>query len=197
MNQTEKYTAGSIFNKNSEPLENEVVNLLRQKKLTVACAESCTGGLLAKRITNVSGASEIFGCGIVSYSNAIKEKLLFVEKSMLEKYGAVSFAVAAEMAVGARKQGESDIGIGITGIAGPLSDCTKKPVGLVYVAICDKAGVKVTKLNINYSGENAREYNRYYSSSQALDLIEEYAAAYPQKPDGMTDLDAYLGQFRK
>ena len=197
MNRAKNFMAGSSFNPEDEPLENKVVSLLRKKKLTVACAESCTGGLLAKRITNVSGASEIFGCGIVSYSNAVKEKLLFVEKSMLEKYGAVSFAVAAEMAVGVRKQGESDIGIGITGIAGPSSDGTEKPVGLVYVAISDKTRVKVKQLNIDYTGENVREYNRYYSSSQALSLIEEYVSAYPHTAEGMTDIETYLSQFRE
>lgn len=194
---TEKFMAGSVFSTGGEPLEVKTVALLREKRLTVACAESCTGGLLAKRITNVSGASEIFGCGIVSYSNEIKERLLFVEKGMLEKYGAVSSAVAAEMAVGARKQGQSDIGIGITGIAGPLSDNTDKPVGLVYVAVSDKNTVKVRELHIKSEGENVREYNRYFSSSVALDMIKEYAFAYPEKVEGMADTEEYLASFRQ
>ena len=189
------FMAGSFFCPEGEPLEEKTVALLKKKKITVATAESCTAGLLSKRITNVSGASEIFECGIVSYANRIKEKLLFAERDKLIRYGAVSAVIAAEMACGVRKQGDSVIGVGITGIAGPGSDSTDKPVGLVYVALCGGDKVKVKELKIPYRGENIREYNRYYSSSAALEMIYEYAKVYPDRPEGMTDLTEYISSF--
>lgn len=160
---------------NESPIEYTAVKLLTEKKITVATAESCTGGLLSQRITNVSGASAIFHCGIISYANEIKEKLLFTEKEMLEKYGAVSAIVACEMARGARHQAGSDIAVGITGIAGPNSDGTDKPVGLIYIALCDSEKVWVKEIRNEYKEEDMREYNRYYASSFALKMITDYA----------------------
>lgn len=179
-----------------EKMAEEVVGLLREKKLKVAFAESCTGGLVSKLITNVSGASEVFDGGVVSYSNGVKEKLLGVEKAMLTSYGAVSCPVAAEMADGVRKLIKSDIAIAITGIAGPNSDSTNKPVGLVYVAISCENGVKVTKLMNDFHDGDIREKNRYASALKALELLKEYVDIHPKKVDGMTDIAEILKRYR-
>lgn len=171
-----KLLYGSEFYNGSEPgLEYEAVRLLKENGLLLSCAESCTGGLLCKRITEVSGASEIFECGIISYANKIKNELLFVEEEMLRKYGAVSFAVAAQMAKGALLRAKSDIAVSITGIAGPNSDNTNKKVGLVYVALYDKnENVFVKELNIDAPKNAVRQYNRYISASAALSLVIDY-----------------------
>ena len=116
-------------------LAESVVKALSEKSLTVSFAESCTGGLLTKLITDVSGASNVLPGGVCSYSNDIKHRVLGVEEEKLKKFGAVSSPVAIEMARGVKKLMGSDIGVGTTGIAGPNSDNTKKPVGLVYVAV--------------------------------------------------------------
>lgn len=175
----------------------EAVELLKQKKLRVATAESCTGGLLSKLITDVSGSSAVFDGGVVSYSNAVKAKVLGVENAMLERYGAVSRPVAAEMAAGTRELIESDIGVGITGIAGPESDSTNKPVGLVYIALCDGESVWLKELSNDYHGGSVREKNREASALAALDLIKQYAGAYPEKAEGSVELNKLLEKYRK
>jgi len=116
----------------------ELVNLLKEKKLTIATAESCTGGFVAKAITDIPGSSDVFPGGVVSYSNDIKESLLGVKDSTLRSYGAVSGECASEMAAGIRKVCSSDIGISTTGIAGPSGGTPLKPVGTVYVGISIK-----------------------------------------------------------
>ena len=164
-----------FYNGSEQGLEYEAVKLLKENNLLLSCAESCTGGLLCKRITEVSGASDVFECGIISYANKIKHELLFVEEEMLRKYGAVSFAVAAQMAKGALIRAKSDIAVSITGIAGPNSDNTNKKVGLVYVSLYDKNGnVFVKELNLNAPKDKVRQYNRYVSSSEALSLVIDY-----------------------
>lgn len=189
----DKLLAGSEFYKGElSPLEYEAVELLKANKITVATAESCTGGLLSQRITNVSGASEIFHCGIVSYANEIKEKLLFVEKDMLKKYGAVSAVVACEMARGARHQAQSDIAVGITGIAGPGSDGTDKPVGLVYIALYNGEKVWIQEIRSNYKENDVRDYNRYLSSSVALQMIIDYVKSKGRMPSGQNADDFIL-----
>ena len=171
----EKYLCGSKFRQEGEPLEYEAVRLLKEKKMKIATAESCTAGLISRRIANVSGSSEVFDCGIVSYANFIKHKLLFVEEEMLSRYGAVSAPVAAQMARGALIQGESDIAVAVTGIAGPLSDNTEKPVGLVYVALYDKEGrVRVREMHFSSHETDIREYNRYSTASCALETVIDY-----------------------
>lgn len=172
------------------------VRLLKEKKLKVAFAESCTGGLVSKLITDVSGSSEVFDGGVVSYSNNVKSSVLGVESDILNRYGAVSCPVAVEMAQGVRQLIKSDIGVGITGIAGPNSDSTSKPVGFVYVAISCESGVKVIKLNNDYRGNDVREQNRKASALAALDLVKQYADAYPKKVEGMTDADEILKKYR-
>lgn len=110
----------------------KLVKILSEKKLTVATAESCTGGLISKLITDVSGSSDVFGFGLCTYANCAKEKLLGVKSSTLEKHGAVSSEVAREMAQGLYKLSGADIAISVTGIAGPSGGSDEKPVGLVY-----------------------------------------------------------------
>lgn len=153
-------------------IEEAVVERLKEKKLTVAAAESCTGGLVAKRITDIAGASEIFECGIVSYSNRIKHDVLGVSSDDLEKYGAVSETVAKQMAVGTLKVSGADIAVSVTGIAGPDSDPSGKPVGLIYIGLADKNNVWVRELK---TSRKDRSYNRYVSASNALDMIRLYA----------------------
>lgn len=112
----------------------ELVSYLIENKLKIATAESCTGGLLASRLTDIPGVSEVFEMGIVSYSNRIKNEFLGVKSEDLEKYGAVSEAVAKEMSKDAAKKADADIGVGITGIAGPGGGTIKKPVGTVWLS---------------------------------------------------------------
>lgn len=162
---------GYVYGIDSESIEERVVRLLKEKKLTVATAESCTAGYISKRITDFPGTSNVFGCGAVTYSNEIKQKLLGVRAETLEKYGAVSEQTAREMAAGIRRVSGADIGIAVTGIAGPGSDGTSKPVGLSYVAL-DAEGVQVfEKVE---TGRNDREYNRYVTGSRALNLARKY-----------------------
>lgn len=162
---------GYVYGIDSESIEERVVQLLKEKKLTVATAESCTAGYISKRITDFPGTSNIFGCGAVTYSNEIKQKLLGVKAETLEAYGAVSEQTAREMAAGIRRVSGADIGIAVTGIAGPGSDGTSKPVGLSYVAL-DAQGVQVyEKVE---TGRNDREYNRYVTGSRALNLARKY-----------------------
>lgn len=151
-------------------IEEAVVDLLRENKLKVATAESCTGGLIAKRITDVSGASEVFECGIVSYSNEIKHKVLGVSDEDLNKYGAVSETVAKQMAEGVLKLSGADIAVSVTGIAGPLGDGTDKPAGLIYIGLADGKTTVVEKLQ---TGKKDRDYNRFVSASTALNMIRK------------------------
>lgn len=152
-------------------IEEAVVGMLKEHHLKVATAESCTGGLIAKRITDVPGASEVFECGIISYANAIKHKVLGVSEDNLNKYGAVSEPVAKQMAQGALKVSGADIAVSVTGIAGPDSDSTGKPVGLVYIGLADKKNVWVREIR---TSRRDRSYNRYVSASNALDMIRLY-----------------------
>ncbi len=152
-------------------IEEAVVGMLKEHHLKIATAESCTGGLIAKRITDVPGASEVFECGIISYANGIKHKVLGVSEDDLNKYGAVSEPVAKQMAQGALKVSGADIAVSVTGIAGPDSDSTGKPVGLVYIGLADKENVWVREIR---TSRRDRSYNRYVSASNALDMIRLY-----------------------
>ena len=151
-------------------LQTAVVRLLTEKGLKVAVAESCTGGYLAKRITDVSGSSKVFECGVCSYSNRIKHQLLGVSEQTLEEYGAISEQTAAQMASGVRKLSEADIGISVTGNAGPTAD-EGKEVGLVYIGVDSPKLTKVFTLHVNRKDQDARETIRYLASSHALSLI--------------------------
>ena len=151
-------------------LEERVVKTLNEKGLVLATAESCTGGLIAKRITDVSGSSAVFNCGVVSYSNEIKESVLGVSHKTLETYGAVSEQTVREMVKGVLKVSGADIAVSVSGIAGPTSDNTKKPVGLIYLAVSDGENIRVKQLN-NVFEENIRENNRKSASDEALKML--------------------------
>lgn len=166
-NRLDAYVYGVDYN----CIEEAVVGMLKEHHLKVATAESCTGGLIAKRITDVPGASEVFECGIISYANGIKHKVLGVSEDDLNKYGAVSEPVAKQMAQGALKVSGADIAVSVTGIAGPDSDSTGKPVGLVYIGLADKENVWVREIR---TSRKDRSYNRYVSASNALDMIRLY-----------------------
>jgi competence/damage-inducible protein CinA-like protein len=160
-----------VFTTEGELLEEVVGRLLIEKSLTLATAESCTGGLLASRITDVPGSSTYFLEGIVSYSNEAKEKMLGVPVSLLEAHGAVSTPVAEAMASGVRKLSGSDIGIGISGIAGPGGGTAEKPVGTVYIGL-DVKGVGTSSQKYQFSG--SREQIKIVSSEKALDMIMKF-----------------------
>lgn len=149
-----------------ENLEDHVVSLLKAHGLTITTAESCTGGLLAGRIVNVSGASEVFEQSVVTYANKAKMKLIGVSKKTLEKHGAVSKKTAKEMAKGAAKLAKADVALSVTGIAGPEGGTKKKPVGLVYIG-CLVDG-HVTVKECHFTGNRAKI--RDYSVQAALDL---------------------------
>lgn len=150
-------------------LEEQVVKLLQEKKIKISTTESCTGGFLAGTIVNVSGASEVFDEGYITYSNAAKHKILGVKKGTLEQYGAVSEETAKEMAEGCAKAAGTQIAVGITGIAGPTGGTKEKPVGLVYMGCYYKEKAKVKKFI--FSGD--RTQVRKQSVEEALKFILE------------------------
>ena len=150
-----------------ETLEMAVVKLLQKHELTVTTAESCTGGLLAGRLVNVPGASEVFREGFITYSNKAKRKYLDVNKSTLKKYGAVSSETAREMAIGGVFAADCDVCVAVTGIAGPDGGTEEKPVGLVYIATYMKE--KVTVKKFQFKGNRAKV--REQAVVRALDLL--------------------------
>jgi nicotinamide-nucleotide amidase len=151
-----------------EKIEKAIVRLLTAQKRTLALAESCTGGFIAHQITNVPGASKVFLGGIVSYSNAAKQKFLGVRKKSLERHGAVSKAVAAEMAKGAQKRFGADFAIAVTGIAGPTGGTKNKPTGTVFIALAGTFGTLVEH-QLNRLG---REQFKKTTARQALELLQ-------------------------
>lgn len=153
-------------------LAGKIIPCFIEAGTTISVAESCTGGWLSKILTDISGISAIYKGGICSYSNEIKMKLLGVSEETLKAYGAVSEQTAREMAEGVRKAMGTDIGIGITGIAGPKSDNTQKPVGLIYVAISQGNKTLVKELRNNFT-ENIRLNNRLSAVEAALNLLGE------------------------
>lgn len=159
----------------NDNLENILVELLKKRGMTIATCESCTGGLISKRITAVSGASDVFGYGVCSYANDAKIKLLGVSENTLTKYGAVSSFTAEEMALGMRTLADSDIAVSTTGIAGPTGGTPTKPVGLVYTAISCKDGYKkCLELRLCEKEKLDREQVRYLAGCEALRLAIEY-----------------------
>jgi nicotinamide-nucleotide amidase len=136
----------AIFGEGDDELEAVVVRLLTEKKQTLSLAESCTGGGIADRLTNVPGASAVFLGGFVTYSNETKEKMLGVRRATLVEQGAVSEAVAREMADGARRATGSDYAIAVTGIAGPAGGTPEKPMGTVFIALASDRSTHAWKL---------------------------------------------------
>lgn len=147
-----------------------LVVLLAQKNLKIATAESCTGGLLAKLITDVSGASAVFDYGIVSYANEIKWGQLGVKRETVETYGAVSEQTAREMAQCAAKNAGADIGLSTTGIAGPTGGTAEKPNGTCYIGVYFNGTTTVTRVN---TGLSDRNQNRVLFAEKALTLAKE------------------------
>jgi nicotinamide-nucleotide amidase len=156
-----------VFADGDATLESTVVQLLAGQKKTVALAESCTGGLIAHRITNVPGASAVLACGLVTYSNDAKKNLLGVREETLGEHGAVSAAVARQMAEGARSRHTTDYGLAVTGIAGPGGGSAAKPVGTVFIAL---AGGQETIVEEHFNPFD-RETFKFVTSQQALDLL--------------------------
>ena len=166
-----------VYGVDVSSLEETVFRLLKEKGLTIGCAESCTGGLIAKRLTDLSGVSSVFKGGIVSYTNAIKEKLLNVPAALLEEHGAVSAPVAAAMAEGARAALNCDIALSSTGVAGPNSDDRGNEVGTMFVAIATAEGTYVRPLRLGTRPMRGRL--RTQTASNAFDLARRYLSGMP------------------
>ena len=157
----------NIYGCDSDTLESVIFKMLKEHNLKIATAESCTGGLVSSRLTEIPGVSECFMNGITTYSNEAKMNFLKVSRDTLDKYGAVSEETALEMVKGIRTVSNTEVGISVTGIAGPDGGTPEKPVGLVYVAVSclDKTGV----LKLNLTGN--RQKIRWNASTRVLDLL--------------------------
>lgn len=160
----------SIYGHNRENMEAIVGGLLNQHELTLSVAESCTGGLISERITNTPGSSAYFLGGVISYANSLKTEYLGVSRELLEKHGAVSREVAEAMSVGIRQRSDADIGLSVTGIAGPDGGTAEKPVGTVYIGIAAEDGNWVSKFIFPGDRQEIREM----SAQTGLDLVRKY-----------------------
>lgn len=167
-----------VYGVDVDSLEAAIIPELIRRGETLATAESCTGGLVAKRITDQPGASAVFGTGLVTYANSAKMQLLGVPEAMLVEHGAVSEPVARAMAEGVRRVAGSDYGLGLTGIAGPGGGTATKPVGLVYIALATAKGtfVHVMQSRGRYMGRN---WTREHAASHAFDLLRRYLFGLP------------------
>ena len=155
-------------NTDFDSLPKLLIKRLEEKGMKVATAESCTGGLISKLLTDESGVSEVFDCGICSYANCIKEKILGVNTTDIVEFGAVSPQVAAQMAEGVRTIANADVGLSTTGIAGPTGGSDKKPVGTVFIGISTKDKTKVVK------GDFSAKYNNRDKNRQLTALLAIY-----------------------
>lgn len=156
-----------VFSDNGESLEQIVNFYLQMRNVSLAVAESCTGGLVAERLTSISGSSRYFLGGAVVYSNELKVRFADVPAEMIEKHGAVSEEVAGALAEGIRKRCGASFGMGITGIAGPTGGSAEKPVGLVFHALASESGVEVVRKI--FPGD--RKHIRWFASQTALDMV--------------------------
>jgi nicotinamide-nucleotide amidase len=163
----QKILGGQIYGYDDETIEAVVVRLLTERSQTLALAESCTGGGLAHRVTNAPGASAVFPGGFVTYSNETKQKFLGVRAETLAAHGAVSEAVAREMAVGARSQLGADFAIAVTGIAGPAGGTKEKPVGTVFIGLAGAFGTVVERRLNSFERETFKEV----TAGQALEML--------------------------
>ena len=174
-------------------LENEVVRLLTERKLTIATGESCTGGLIANRITNVAGSSACLLGSLVAYSNQVKERIAGVSTETLALHGAVSAEVARELARGVRSLFAADIALSVTGIAGPGGATPGKPVGLTYIGICATGYERVAQ----HIWQSDRIANKQASADAALSMVLDYLGAQMAEgnndTDVATDVEASLG----
>ncbi len=162
----------AIFSRKGETIEQIVSYLLQMRGMTLAVAESCTGGLLSERITSLAGSSRYFLGGAIVYSNELKTQFANVPKALIDQHGAVSREVAASMAEGIRKRCLASYGIGITGVAGPGGGTEQKPVGLVYIALAGEEGTQV--IERNFPGDRKRI--RQFATQQALEMIRRALA---------------------
>ncbi len=153
--------------------EESIGNLLLDRALFLAVAESCTGGMISARITGVAGSSRYFRGGVVAYSNEVKGEFLSVSPETLDRFGAVSAETAAEMAQGVRERLGAQIGLSVTGIAGPTGGTVEKPVGTVFISVCD--GRSVSTCNLHFAGN--RESVRAKSAGKAIELLREFLQA--------------------
>jgi nicotinamide-nucleotide amidase len=167
-----------IFAVDDGTMEETIVRMLTDQSKTVAVAESCTGGLIAHRLTNVPGASAVLNCGLVTYSNEAKRDLLGVSALALAEEGAVSETVARQMAEGARRRCRTDYAIAVTGIAGPGGGTEAKPIGTVFIALADAQGT-VVKRKLNPFD---RETFKFVTSQQALDLLRRRTQGFSEDP---------------
>lgn len=165
--------APRIFGTNDDTLEKAIVQLLTDRKQTVSLAESCTGGFIAHRLTNVPGASNVLAGGCVTYSNASKSTLLGVRPETISVHGAVSAEVAREMAEGARRVFDTHFAIAVTGIAGPSGGSTDKPVGTVFIALASASETIAHRHFFPFE----RETFKFISSQTALDLLRGAVAS--------------------
>jgi len=165
--QLEEELGDSVFSDNGDSMEQIVGYYLQMRNATLGVAESCTGGLLAQRITSVSGSSRYFVGGAVVYSNALKTSLAGVPAELIEKHGAVSREVAAALAKGIRERCGATFGLGVTGVAGPTGGTEEKPVGLVFHGLASAGGTEV--IERKFPGDRTRI--RWFASQQALDMV--------------------------
>lgn len=164
-----------IFGRDDDELSAVVGRLLKERGLTLAIAESCTGGNVGNLITNNAGSSEYFERGVITYSNAAKVELLEVDEDLLVKHGAVSIEVARQMAEGVRAISGTDLGLALTGIMGPTGGTADKPVGLVIIGLSDREGCTVKKFNFN----DNRIRNKQRASYAALGLLRKHLLGIP------------------
>ena len=178
-------------------LEYTVVRALRERGLRAAAAESCTGGMIAERLTNVPGSSEVFGYGFVTYAEAAKQKLLGVDAAVIEKYNVVSGPVAAAMAFGAARESGAELAVGITGLAGPGGALPGKPVGTVYLAGADTRTDTGYLMRLTLGGYQDRQIIRTRAALYALDMLRRMALGLdvpdsvrftPETADGDLDI---------
>ncbi len=178
LNQGETYIRSKvnryIYGTGDAPIEEAVAELLFKNRLTVAVAESCTGGLVSHKLTNIPGSSNYFMEGLVVYSNNSKTRLLDVPEETIAVHGAVSLETARALAEGVRRKVGTDIGISITGIAGPAGGTAEKPVGLVYIGYADRQGI----FTENHRFMRDRLWNKERSAVAALDLIRKVLLGY-------------------
>ncbi|MGM9551303.1 MAG: competence/damage-inducible protein A [Clostridia bacterium] len=156
----------------SNSMEKVLVQALKEKNLTIATAESCTGGLISQLITKVPGSSDVFGFGFVTYANEAKERFLGVKKETLLQYGAVSEFTAKEMAEGAREKSGASVALSVTGIAGPGGGTDEKPVGLVYIGVSDKNGTEAYRFMMTGDRERVRKKSALCAMNIVLKRIK-------------------------
>lgn len=166
------------YGMNVNGLEEVVVRALKERKMTLSTAESCTAGIISKRVTDIPGSSRVFEMGAATYSSNKKSDMLGVSEKIIQRYGAVSPEAAAAMAVGARRLAGSTLAVSTTGIAGPGGGTPLKPVGLVYIALADRENVWIKKTLIQKPGMD-RDYVRQVAASHALNLVRKYINCLP------------------